>query len=751
MNREKSALFAIDLLCALLFSLAAGMVLFPALGWEVSTFMLALLTVLLLAVFATGSLRVWLPAALLLGGFGLPCLALVLFGRGGALLEWIVDFVPWCLGGMPESALYPQPWGRMLAAFWVLLPVVLLFWLLCHRFPAPWALSLLAVGFVCFGSFFGPGEVLAPFLLFAAGVIVSLPRMSLKDSRRLRAQGIALLFTLPVLGLSLLCGPAADEEWYSTGMRHLVQDVQDYWGYHWGPVQGFPATSMGRMGLMPLRGTLGGNIDPGDEILFLVDTETPFLLRGEAMEFYNGSTWTDAPQASAGSFRLESLLFRNERREAYGLWGPESVPAGSVGLFVDVDGEVISRVGNQALFLPYRTRSVEPGPTVTGDVYFDLQGETWLTAAPGSGYTFTLTAQPWNTVNYFFDSNVMDLVAAAPLEEDARLAEIESTCLQVPDTVPDWVRELCAELTEDCVTPYPKAMALRDYLEETCTYTLTPGDPDPEEDFVAAFLRDKQGYCTYYASALTVMCRLCGVPARYVTGYAMVYDPAMGRCVATQYTAHAWTEIYLAHIGWVPVDALTGTVFRIPEREFSSETKPARSPAPKPSVSPAPEEPLPEEMIAAAGRFDLTAAGIAALLLAAVGVFVALGMGYYPRRYRLETVLARHPDPADGAEFYYRAILRQLSLWDVEPQGGETLTGLLLRAEEAVGKSAGVTFEAVGRTMNRLRFGGYPPTEEEVRGMGEICQTLEAALKKRLGPGRYFVRGFLGRALFGGK
>jgi hypothetical protein len=60
------------------------------------------------------------------------------------------------------------------------------------------------------------------------------------------------------------------------------------------------------------------------------------------------------------------------------------------------------------------------------------------------------------------------------------------------------------------------------------------------------------GFCSYYASAMAVMLRTLGVPARVATGYAMgVYDQARGAYRVPAAAAHAWVEAYFAGFGWV--------------------------------------------------------------------------------------------------------------------------------------------------------------------------------------------------------
>lgn len=102
------------------------------------------------------------------------------------------------------------------------------------------------------------------------------------------------------------------------------------------------------------------------------------------------------------------------------------------------------------------------------------------------------------------------------------------------------------------------------WLEENTTYSLTPPDLLYGEDPIEYFLGESRiGYCMHYASAGVMILREMGVPARYVSGY--VVDRADMRNVLGRYegtvmdsSAHAWVEIYLDGIGWVPYEMTKG-------------------------------------------------------------------------------------------------------------------------------------------------------------------------------------------------
>ncbi len=109
---------------------------------------------------------------------------------------------------------------------------------------------------------------------------------------------------------------------------------------------------------------------------------------------------------------------------------------------------------------------------------------------------------------------------------------------------------------------------VRNYLDKNTSYTLSPGTLDAGKDYVVDFLTvKKKGYCTAYASSAVMMFRYMGIPARYVEGYVVTpEDQANGNAEdngdisvkVTDRSAHAWPEIYVQGLGFVPVEVTPG-------------------------------------------------------------------------------------------------------------------------------------------------------------------------------------------------
>jgi transglutaminase-like putative cysteine protease len=105
-------------------------------------------------------------------------------------------------------------------------------------------------------------------------------------------------------------------------------------------------------------------------------------------------------------------------------------------------------------------------------------------------------------------------------------------------------------------------MAIIDYLVNNYTYTLDPTVTESETFGVEKFLTEtKEGYCVQFASALTLLMRQAGIPARYNEGYiASNFERTQnenGAYYADVYdeNKHAWVEVWYDGVGWIPYEA----------------------------------------------------------------------------------------------------------------------------------------------------------------------------------------------------
>jgi transglutaminase-like putative cysteine protease len=99
--------------------------------------------------------------------------------------------------------------------------------------------------------------------------------------------------------------------------------------------------------------------------------------------------------------------------------------------------------------------------------------------------------------------------------------------------------------------PYDAMAALEEHLHQF-RYSLQNGTIPAGEDAVVWFLHHQAGFCTLFASAMALMARSLGMPARVATGLINgEYDPAHHVYVTHGTDLHAWTQVYFPGYGWI--------------------------------------------------------------------------------------------------------------------------------------------------------------------------------------------------------
>jgi transglutaminase-like putative cysteine protease len=123
----------------------------------------------------------------------------------------------------------------------------------------------------------------------------------------------------------------------------------------------------------------------------------------------------------------------------------------------------------------------------------------------------------------------------------------------------DRLRRLADQLAGKLPNWYDKAGAIEAYLLKNYAYTLElpevlSGDP------VEAFLfENRRGHCEYFASAMVLLLRAQGVPARVVTGFSYGEYNEFGKYYSVrERDAHAWVEAYMQDSGWLEFDPTPG-------------------------------------------------------------------------------------------------------------------------------------------------------------------------------------------------
>ncbi|ARF13015.1 transglutaminase domain-containing protein [Sporosarcina ureae] len=119
--------------------------------------------------------------------------------------------------------------------------------------------------------------------------------------------------------------------------------------------------------------------------------------------------------------------------------------------------------------------------------------------------------------------------------------------------------------------PYEKTIQeVENFLAQTISYNENP-KPIKDQDFLTGILEEsKEGFSVHYATVATLAFRMLGTPARYAEGYIVGLDDvkdlqSFSEINVSEKNAHAWTEIYVDMVGWVPIEVTPGYAEKMPE------------------------------------------------------------------------------------------------------------------------------------------------------------------------------------------
>jgi transglutaminase-like putative cysteine protease len=140
---------------------------------------------------------------------------------------------------------------------------------------------------------------------------------------------------------------------------------------------------------------------------------------------------------------------------------------------------------------------------------------------------------------------------------DAAINEVDDEFLEIPGGLPPIVRREADAVTAGARNDYEAALLLQNYFRETggFRYSLEKAPVGVGGDAFETFLDPDEpggrvGYCEQFASAMAIMARMAGIPARVAVGFLQPDDLGNGNFEYSSHDLHAWVELYFAGAGW---------------------------------------------------------------------------------------------------------------------------------------------------------------------------------------------------------
>lgn len=319
--------------------------------------------------------------------------------------------------------------------------------------------------------------------------------------------------------------------------------------------------------------SISGSVNlPSGEVLYYTSTAHPQAqyLEGFTYDHFDGHTWT--------------TMFSNQN---------QPYPA-NVSFTPDAPGtsnynQVTTSV--TILLPPEGTRHYIFAPTQPTS--FDVG-----TVLYGSGITTAWTQQnPLTAGEHYQATSFVPSVSSQDLStvplpqsdldvwsSDPNYAQLNQYYIETPTDLSPNVQRTAMQWTQGATNEYAVAEMLATHLNDSTQFSYSVSNPPVPSnvDAVDWLLQTRRGYCTYYATAMTIMARLLGVPARVVNGFSLGhYDAQRKVWVVDGNDAHSWVQVYFPGFGWINFDPTPG---------FSANgtTGPQPTPSPAPTQHPRP-------------------------------------------------------------------------------------------------------------------------------------------------------------------
>ena len=266
--------------------------------------------------------------------------------------------------------------------------------------------------------------------------------------------------------------------------------------------------------------------------------------------------------------------------------------------------------------------------------------------------------------------------AAERLLEDYRTAE---ETYSDKSNISDKVAKLARQITDEAYSDIEKASALEQYFEQNGY--IYDEDYVPEDKSIDYFIFEgKTGVCTSYATAMTLMARSIGLPARYVEGFAAFEKSDEDTFLIRDRHAHAFVEVYIPGAGWLTFDPTVSGYMDITEEEESSNYSAA--------------------FLKMLSRFLIV------ILVAVFVIFTWLSDRILECIFRISQLFR---NPKQQTLKLYANVIKLINF----SSNGDYSSYTVKMLREYINSTRGAAPEQLLQLFERTAFGGYDPTSEE--------------------------------------
>ena len=582
---------------------------------------------------------------------------------------------------------------------------------------------MMTVIFIAFIDTFSPysadGSI---FRIMVAGLLLlgllSVSKLIDKHNRSMTTAGF-IAMSLPLLSLVVM----------SAALASVLPKQEPVWPdpipYFKSVVQGTGGSgaSISKSGYGTDDSSLGGSFVKDDTVVFEVKVTSRQYWKIETKNTYTSKGWEQVPENNNPTIYMSGMELGEPER----YWGAQQ----STNPQLLAEFEVYEPF--PFILYPYGINRVHAmDDTLFSHSKMAAKYSTTIRGSEGALDTYEIE---FREPNY-------SLAALRVAEMSDYAAELEdfTPYLQLPQQLPQRVRDLAEEITAPIDNVYEKTRAIESYFKNNgFVYSQqNVAIPKAGDDYVDQFLFDtKSGYCDNFSTSMVVMLRALDIPARWVKGFApgeSVLNGSGERVYQiTNNEAHSWVEAYMPGVGWMPFEPTIG-FSGLAQIDYDVELDLANPEVPEVKEPEQPKKeqaktPVKENKDAGLSKLMesittwlknnkwLMGVGLAGLVFAAWRLFV-VRVKWLPR----VLIYASRSSKEDWVTFdrQYMSLLKQLNRFGLKRAGGMTLTDYAAIVDDYFG---GDTMRLLTVAYEKGVYGGNT-TDHDWASLKEMWEDL---------------------------
>ena len=312
-------------------------------------------------------------------------------------------------------------------------------------------------------------------------------------------------------------------------------------GFRSGPLVDFSTSGDEGAGLDPFI-SIHAQLTDDEPVrdLFEVQTPDPQYLRMYTLDEFDGEGWRSSdPTGSDGqTLTVPTVL---PQPSSYAPPPDSQTQPYTFTVLTDFDA-------SHALPMAQTPEQITAGDL--GDVTWDpARGQAFVDGGLDAGLEYTVRSR-------------VVVPTAEQLERVRNLTSLQYgqwTRLPGEDVLDPRIEQLAKAWTAGAASDYEKVLAIQQHFHSDGFQYSTDVDVADDPDALLTFLtQTKAGFCQQYATAMAVLVRELGLPARVAVGYQAGTLQDDGRYLVQSDDAHAWVEVFFEGYGWLQFEPTPG-------------------------------------------------------------------------------------------------------------------------------------------------------------------------------------------------